>query len=251
MHIHAHVATAIAIAAPLLVQQAPVASLYTDAHNASYETQQVNEPHDTNLKIISKPQKQTERPKKVIAMVQSGDSLSLIAKSHHTTWVRIFDANKQINDPNIIHPGQKLTVPAKDAKLTNRYASLSTDQVSTMPTVAATTQVSATSVSAAPSHGGSNTYSYGYCTWYVKNQRPDISNHWGNAGYNWISEAKADGYATGSVPQPGAIAVTGGHVAIVDFVSNGKPHISEMNYGGGVGVIHHRTVSPSTFQYIY
>ena len=48
-------------------------------------------------------------------VVMRGDSLSKIAKREYgdaNMWPRIYAANKAtINDPNLIHPGQKLTIP--------------------------------------------------------------------------------------------------------------------------------------------
>jgi nucleoid-associated protein YgaU len=46
--------------------------------------------------------------------VKSGDSLSKIAGNFQgLTWQEIFQANKdQISDPNLIHPGQVLKIPA-------------------------------------------------------------------------------------------------------------------------------------------
>ncbi|HEU4551385.1 MAG TPA: LysM peptidoglycan-binding domain-containing protein [Chitinophaga sp.] len=46
--------------------------------------------------------------------VKAGDSLSKIAKNYPgVSWKDIFEANKdQIKDPNLIHPGQKLKIPA-------------------------------------------------------------------------------------------------------------------------------------------
>ena len=49
--------------------------------------------------------------------VKPGDSLSKIAKSVYDNagqYMRIFEANKDIlKDPNLIHPGQKLTIPKR------------------------------------------------------------------------------------------------------------------------------------------
>lgn len=47
--------------------------------------------------------------------VKSGDSLSKIAGNYSgITWQEIFQANKdQISDPDLIHPGQVLKIPAK------------------------------------------------------------------------------------------------------------------------------------------
>jgi nucleoid-associated protein YgaU len=48
--------------------------------------------------------------------VVTGDSLSKIAKEFYgdaNRWQKIFDANRdQIQDPDLIRPGQKLKIPA-------------------------------------------------------------------------------------------------------------------------------------------
>ncbi len=50
--------------------------------------------------------------------VASGDSLSKIAKNHYgrsNKWRAIYDANRdQLDDPDLIHPGQVLRIPAID-----------------------------------------------------------------------------------------------------------------------------------------
>lgn len=50
--------------------------------------------------------------------VKSGDSLSAIAKREYGDagqWKRIFEANRdKIDNPDLIHPGQELTIPAKE-----------------------------------------------------------------------------------------------------------------------------------------
>jgi len=59
---------------------------------------------------------------------------------------------------------------------------------------------------------------------------------WGGNAISWLSNARSSGKATGSVPRPGAIMVSGesrwGHVAIVESVSGSNFTISEMNYAG-------------------
>lgn len=210
-----------------------------------------------NTEAAKTPVKKPEvTPTKIT--VKPGDSLAQIADSEKTTWVRLYDANSQVDDPNLIYPGQTVVVPTADQKLPDRYSALTAQQVATMPQVTTSTAVAAQSASAAPTQatvhagaGGANAYVWGTCTWYVKERKPNIGSYWGNAGYSWLSEAQAAGFTTGSVPRPGAIAVTGGHVAIVESVSGGEVNISEMNYGGGVGVVHTRTVPASAFQYIY
>jgi nucleoid-associated protein YgaU len=57
----------------------------------------------------------TATPGQQTYTVKSGDSLSKIAGNYSgITWQQIFEANKdQISDPNLIHPGQVLKIPAK------------------------------------------------------------------------------------------------------------------------------------------
>jgi nucleoid-associated protein YgaU len=60
---------------------------------------------------VSSPPPQSERR----YTVKSGDSLSKIAKQHYgdgNQWRRIYDANRdKIKNPDLIHPGQELTIP--------------------------------------------------------------------------------------------------------------------------------------------
>lgn len=50
--------------------------------------------------------------------VRKGDSLSAIAKREYGDageWRRIYEANRdQIDNPDLIHPGQELTIPRKE-----------------------------------------------------------------------------------------------------------------------------------------
>lgn len=52
--------------------------------------------------------------------VQSGDYLSKLAKTNETTTERLYDANTQIKNPNLIYPGEQLSVPTADEQLTPR-----------------------------------------------------------------------------------------------------------------------------------
>ena len=45
--------------------------------------------------------------------VKSGDSLSKIGQKYGVSWKEIYEANRDtISDPDLIHPGQKLKIPA-------------------------------------------------------------------------------------------------------------------------------------------
>lgn len=99
-----------------------------------------------------------------------------------------------------------------------------------------------------------NSYDFGYCTWYVKNRRPDLPNNLGDA-HSWIVNGIADGLSTGSVAKMGAVGVSTagslGHVVYVEgIIGDGTILISEMNFSGW-GVQSTRQVAENTFQYIY
>lgn len=100
-----------------------------------------------------------------------------------------------------------------------------------------------------------NSYAWGQCTWYANNKRPDLPNNLGNAN-TWYAVAAAAGIAVGTEPRVGAIGVTTegyyGHVVYVETINDdGTVNISEMNYAGGINVVHYRTVMPGEFVYIY
>lgn len=105
------------------------------------------------------------------------------------------------------------------------------------------------------SNSAGNLYAPGFCTWYVKNRRPDLPNNLGNAN-TWYANAAAQGWNVGLTPKKGAVAATtagwAGHVAYVEGVSlDGLwVTISEMNYGG-LYRMNTRTVYYTEFNYIY
>jgi LysM repeat protein len=52
--------------------------------------------------------------------VNEGDTLDGIATQHQTTYVRLFDANTDIQDPNLIYAGEKVRIPKADEQLADR-----------------------------------------------------------------------------------------------------------------------------------
>ena len=60
------------------------------------------------------------KPASHTVTVQPGDYLTKIAEDNSTTYVRIYDANTNIDDPDLIFPGEQLRIPAQDEQLTER-----------------------------------------------------------------------------------------------------------------------------------
>lgn len=207
--------------------------------------------------------KKAKKAKPVIVKVAAGDTLEKIAKDHKTTYVRLFNANKSIVNPDMIDIGDKITIPNKSQKLPDRFGAIQPVVAATQPVttsaggyyqaapVAAQNSGYATQQSYPTGSTAGNTYAYGNCTWYVKNRRSDLPNMLGNGG-SWSASASRQGYATGSTPRAGAVAEQAGHVAYVEKVNgNGTVTISEMNYAGGYNQVSSRTVSAGSFSYIY
>lgn len=90
--------------------------------------------------------KAEEKPKPVIVTVVEGDNLSKIAEAYGTTWVRIYNANEQIANPDVINPGDQLRIPAADETLTDRTLPTAPAKVATST---ASTRRASTTASAA------------------------------------------------------------------------------------------------------
>ena len=184
-----------------------------------------------------------------VITVQSGDTLESIATAHNTTYVRLFNANPGITNPDVIDVGNQITIPAAEKELEDRFSQLAP----VAPAAATTTTYTTKKYSSAPANSSSYYVGNGmWCTDYVHSKRPDVAIY-GNAGYNWISSAQAAGKSTGSTPQPGAVAVMDGHVAYVESVNgDGSYVVSEMGWNYEAGNYNQRTVQPGAFgSFIY
>ncbi|MGB4799909.1 MAG: LysM peptidoglycan-binding domain-containing protein [Candidatus Saccharimonadales bacterium] len=82
----------------------------------------------SNAKVVAQAteqataEKKTEETQKqpVMVTVAEGDSLSSIAEARGTTWVRLYNANESVVNPDIINPGQQLRVPEASEELADR-----------------------------------------------------------------------------------------------------------------------------------
>lgn len=208
-------------------------------------------------------------PEPIEHIVKRGETLTKIAKEYDTEWIRLWHANETLEHPDVLAIDQELIIPFADEELEERELpepevvqqldnsqQAQSQQVASQPASSQSTNTPQQSTTQRAPQGSTsgNLYAPGYCTWYVKNKRPDLPNNLGNAN-TWVSRASSQGYATGSTPRVGAVAYQPasslGHVAYVEAVHNdGTVTVSEMNWRG-LYVVTERRVAASTFTYIY
>lgn len=208
----------------------------------------VTQPEKQTLLIPPKKEEppkpvETSKPQPVVYTVVEGDNLSKIGTAYNVEWQRLWAKNTQLTNPDVIHVGDQITIPEPSEQLQRD-----------LPAVVALPAETPNVVASQPVYDGSNTYDYGYCTWYVKNRRgASLPNSLGNAN-TWYARAQALGLATGGTPRPGAVGTTTrgalGHVVYVESVNGDSITISEMN-APTWGKVTYRTASPGEFVYIY
>ena len=171
-----------------------------------------------------------------IHIVAQGETLKEIAQKYEADLENILVFN-ELTSPEEIFSGQVLIIPG--AKL---------------PKIPQTKSEKSFKLSS------SNSYPYGYCTWWVAQKRA-IPSWWGNAK-DWLKNAQNSGYPVclGSDCQPKVGAVVSlrtrhslGHVAYVEEINGSKIIFSEMNYAG-FGVVTKRVLKigdPRIIGYIY
>ena len=203
-----------------------------------------------------KPAEPAKPPQPVVYTVVDGDNLTKIGTAHNVEWQRLWAKNTQLQHPDRINVGDKITVPLADEVL-QRDIPPAVALPAITPGVETPRDNTPVPKIAAPAsnYGGGNTYDYGYCTWYVKNRRgSSLPNGLGNAN-TWYARAQAMGMATGTTPRDGAVGTTTrgalGHVVYVESVNgDGTINISEMN-APTFGKTTYRKAAASEFVYIY
>lgn len=220
--------------------------------NSSGWILQLSEPQPAPEIKIAAPEAEKPKPpdpkppEPVRYTVLAGDNLTRIAEAHSTTWLRLWNKNSELTNPDLIFPGQVFLIPDPNEQLADRPVPAKVAE--------ALAPVPKGPLTAPRGAVAGNTYDPGYCTWYVKNRRPDLPNNLGNAN-TWYSRAAAQGYAVGPEPRAGAVGTTTagelGHVVYVERVNaDGSVLISEMNYSGLYSQ-RTRTAGAGEFRYIY
>ena len=110
----------------------------------------------------------------VSVVVSEGDNLSMIATDHQTTYQRLYDANTQIANPDLIYPGDSVRIPDSTEQIAHRDlpaadiaaadAQVQTLRAQSAPSSAAVSTPAISSVVAAPAPStvsgcGDNSYS--------------------------------------------------------------------------------------------
>jgi surface antigen len=178
--------------------------------------------------------------------VGAGDTAESIAGAFSANAAQILSFNNA--EVSGLKPGMSIIVPDGVRQDAPKPAAATSTRVAGASTSRASGPIALTHYAFS-----GNGYAIGYCTYYVASRRA-IPSNWGNAN-QWYYNAQASGFSVGSVPVPGAIAWTGagyyGHVAYVESVSGGMVTVSEMNFNGNWNRVTSRTVSASSFRYIY
>ncbi len=89
---------------------------FVPAHAESSQNQ------NTNTSTSEQKPEEKPKPEEKFVEVKAGDYLEKIASENKTTYPRLYDANTQISDPNLIYPGDKLRIPRGDEVLASRTA---------------------------------------------------------------------------------------------------------------------------------
>jgi len=198
-------------------------------------------PQPKPQQTIKVEKKKETKPKKIYYTVKKNDTIVKISKRFKVPVSRVLCANKQLDNPDLIHPSERLRIPHKKDKL--KCARIKKETV-------ANVRLSKPLVNSGGFSVAGNMYEPGQCTWHVKNNLSWVGNDWGDAS-QWSYNASLDGYATHATPRVGAVAWRSGHVGYVLDVKAGQVLISEMNYDW---IPYHQRniwVDVSSYQYIY
>lgn len=191
------------------------------------------------IAIIQEVKQEEKKPQ--LYTIKQGDNLTKISEAHSVDLSRLWAANPQLTNPDLIEPETALKIPLADEVLADRPLPA---------TIQSTTFVASPQLSGGFSSAG-NTYAVGWCTHFAKAMRPDLPNNLGNAA-TWTSRAAAQGFATGSVPRVGAIGQQGNHVTYVIAVnSDGSFRVREQNYVAFNTVSERDVASASGWSFIY
>lgn len=206
----------------------------------------VSAPKNPTAELLEpKPVVQTVQVKEpTLYTIKEGDTLTSISRAYSVDLSRLWAANPELTNPDIIEPSKSLKIPEADEVLSERPLPAS---VVTAPTLNQSASRRIDSVGSSVSTPG--WYDANSCTGWVASKRY-VPNGWGNAT-DWKWHAQQEGWTVSSTPVVGSIGWTSGHVVYVESVNNdGTITISEQNWDWH-GSIRTITVKASKYVYLY
>lgn len=180
----------------------------------------------------------------VLYTATGGDDLVAVASKYQANTALIDSFNNLEGKSPLV--GQKLVIPD---------GVIAAPAPATVARVAVVSPVAPVTNVATGFRGGggssSNSYSYGYCTWYVATRRA-MPPFLGNAN-QWPYNARRAGMSVSNSPVAGAAGVAryGNHVVYIERVSGGTVFYTEMNGPAGWGRVNSGSASASNFIYVY
>lgn len=102
----------------------------------------------TTAHAVSEQSKSERKPAPApqTVTVNPGDNLSAISEAHQSTVERVYSANTDIQDPDLIYPGQNLRIPTADEQLTARALPVAAPAPAAQPTVTSSSYTPRTTV---------------------------------------------------------------------------------------------------------
>ena len=96
------------------------ATLAINKHNDAVTTAAAKDTKSENANAKTANAEQAAATQPVVVTVKKGDNLTRIAEGSDTTVLRLYYANNEVKDPDLIYPDQQLRVPTADEALTPR-----------------------------------------------------------------------------------------------------------------------------------
>lgn len=198
----------------------------------------VTQPIDTSTAIQTLTEQSiVQQIEPITHTVQENETLTKIAKLHSIEVDRLWAKNTQLINQDQLEIGQILTIPSADEVLEPRAY--------VVPVYVQSP------VLRERGESSGNLYQAGQCVWYVKNLRPELPNTWRSAR-NWLANARADGWATGSTPQVNAVGIRGNHAVLITGINeDGTVNYTDMNGRWVAFEIGYGTKPANYYQYIY
>lgn len=104
-----------------LASASAIALLFTNSSSTLDQNQVAQAPTPpVNQSSAPVPQPIPATITPITITVEPGDSLVTIAEANDTTWLNLFYKNTNIADPNLIYPGEVITIPTPNEQLIPR-----------------------------------------------------------------------------------------------------------------------------------